>query len=864
MAKSTPSKPTSKTQKPAPLEGNRIWRDRSRVRKTAPMLREKTAWEKLPSWGQHAICIGFLVIVAVSFFSATTFGGRTLAGGDTVQWRGAAEAMLQYEESTGVDALWAPSLFGGMPGYMIHYRAQVPQLDSVLNGLRRMGLWPVAHFLVLLLGTYFLVGFLSRSKLAGTLSAVAFGLTTYVPLILTAGHNTKFIALAYAPWLLFAFAAVLYRPDDSSWIRHLFLAALFAIIAALNLRAGHIQITYYVVFAIGVWWIAEGIAAVRLKRTRQFALGTGVLLLGSLLALAMVAQPYLAQWEYKAFTIRSAGPSGGLAWSYAMAWSQGIKELVTLGIAEAYGGGGQTYWGAKPFTAGPHYVGALVLMLAFLGVFGIARRATTGLGIAALLMTGFALGENLSLLNRPAFELVPLFSSFRVPETWLAAVALMLAVLAGYGAYYVQRREATAEAEARKTRWIYTGLGLGAVLLVGLWLGGGSLFEFVREGEAQQVEQAVAQQMGVGRSDPQVQAFTEQYLRETRDQRADMFRGDAFRSLLFLALGGVLLVLYRRRILPPWAVVAGLVILITVDLWGVDRRYYNEENPALRRRSDLAAAVQRYDFDQFIQNEVEVAGGPGHFRVLPLALNPMNDARSSFFYESLGGYHGAKLGLYQDYIDRLLFAPENQLSSNALDLMATRYVIAGQPLPGFEPVYQDDDTGLLVLEKPDVLPRAYLVDSVAVVPDEEEHLARLLDPAINLRHTALLYEAPPEGYRPTRSDSTTTARVDLQRYTPREIVWEVETDQPRLLVASEVYYPAGWVAEINDTPAPIQRVNHLLRGVYIPAGEHIVTMRFDPSSHRTGLLIAWLATALVYLGAIALGGLLWYRRGHQK
>lgn len=863
MAKSTPSKPTSRVQKPAPLEGNRQWRARGRVRKTAPHLREPSAWETLPSWAQHAICLAFLVAVAVGFW-APTLGGRTLVGSDTVQWRGTAEAMLQYEASTGVDALWAPNVFGGMPGYLIHYPTEVPGVDTIPNVLRGLGVWPLAHFLVLLLGTYFLVFTLTRSKLAGALSAVAYGLTTYIPLFLISGHNSKFVALAYAPWLLLAFAAVLYRPDESGWIRNLFLAGLFAIAAAVNLRAGHIQITYYVTFAAGVWWLAEGVAALRLGRLKRFAVSTGVLALGAVLALAMVAQPYLAQWQFKAYTIRGAAEGGGLAWAYAMAWSQGFFELLTLLVPNAFGGGGELYWGAKPFTAGPHYVGPLVLLLAVFGVFGVARRATTGLGVAALLMTLFALGEHLPMVNRPMYELFPLFSAFRVPETWLLPVALVLGVLAGYGAYWVQRREATHEAEVRKTRWLYAGLGATAAVVALLWAAGPSLFAFTRPGEAQQVAAAVAQQAGVGLDDPRVQQAAAQYLAGVRAERAALLRGDAGRALVFLALAAVLVVLYRREKIRPWLVLAGLALLVTVDLWGVGRRYFNGESSALRPSRDVAAAIPEYDLDRFIQNKVEMAGGPGNFRVLSLATSPTSDARSSYFYESLGGYNGAKLALYQDYLDHLLLPPEGGVNDHAIDLLSARYVVAPQPIPGLTPVYRDDGANLLVLENPDALPRAFFVDSAVVVPDEEAMYARLLAPDADLRHTAYLYQPPPEGYASAPADSAGAATVALQRYTPREIVWKVTTDRPRLLVASEVYYPAGWHATIDGEEAPILRVDHLLRGVPVPAGEHIVSMRFDPAAHREGLLVSWIAALFVYLGVLALGGLLWYQRGRAK
>ena len=863
MAKSTRSKPTSKTRKPAPLEGNKVWRERGRVRKYSPLLpRRMAGWDKLPARWQHVICVGFLLIVALGFFAPTTFGGRTLVGGDTVQWRGTAEAMLQYEASSnGEEALWSPYVFGGMPGYMIHYPPQALGLDTIVTGLRAMGLWPVAHFFMLLCGMYLLVFVLTRSELAGVFAAVAFGFTTYLHLLLIAGHNTKFIALAYAPWLLLAVAVILYRPEDSKWYRNLLLALLFAIAAAINLRARHPQITYYVVFAVGVWWLTEGVASIRLKKWKRFGLSTSLLFFGSVLALLMVAQPYLAQWEYKAFSIRATGPGGGLAWAYAMAWSQGFKEMITLVVAGAYGGGGQTYWGAKAFTAGPHYFGALVLMLSGFGVLGVARRATTGFGIAASVMTLFALGEYLPIVNRPMFSFFPLFNSFRVPETWLAAVALIVAVLAGYGLYYLLRREATEEAEQRKTRWLYVGFSVALVFLAVIYVGAGSVFDFTKEGEAGQIEMAVAQQAGASQGDPRVQAAAVEYLGTLRGEREALLKRDAIRSLGVLALALLLLVLYRKRSIPPWAIAAGFILLITFDLWGVGRRYFNEENPALRTRSDIASAITEYDFDRYIQNKVEEAGGPGHFRTLPLALNPMNDGRTPFYYESTGGYNAAKLALYQDYIDRLLMVDEAGLNQNALDLMSTRFVISEALLPGFEPIYRSEETGLLVLENADHLPRAFFVDDIEVIAEEQDALTRLRDTTLNLRRTAVLPYAL-EGYVPAPADTTSIKSVNLRRFTPRELVWEVETDAPRLMVISEVYYPAGWVAQIDDEPAPIIRANHLLRAVRIPAGSHIVRMAFEPESHRKGLFISFLFTLLVYMGAIALGGWLWYRKGH--
>ena len=866
MAKSSKSKPTSKTQAPAPLEGNEVWRKRGRVRRASPTVTEASAWQKLSGRTQHAICIGFLLLVTVGFYSATVFGGRSLAGGDTVQWRAAAEAMIAHEEATGERALWSPNVFGGMPAYLIDYPPAAPGLDTAMQSLRRIGLWPSAHTFLLLIGTYLLIVYLTRSKLAGVVSAVGFGLTTYLPIILTAGHNSKYIALAFAPWLLLAFAAVIRRTPETGWMKSALLTLLFAIVAAANLRAGHIQITYYVVWIAAIWWVAEGIADARTGMGKTFAGSTALLLAGSALALLMSAHPYLAQWEYKAFTIRSAGAGGGLDWQYAMEWSQGFGELLTLLIPNAYGGGGALYWGPKVFTVGPHYLGPVILLLALIGIAGVTRRSVAAFGVATLVMIAFSLGEHLPVVNRLAFEAVPLFSSFRVPETWLVGVALLLSLLAGWGAYYVQRREATVEAENRKLRFVGVIAGALALVIGGLWLTGGGPLDFQKPGEIEQVRQAIAQQAGVPLGDPRVAQTATDYLRGVQAERAEAFSADAGRALLFLLLATLAALAAVWRRIPAWAGLAVLALLATMDLWGVGRRYFNEDAGALSRRSKIESAIQRTAADDFILDRQAEAGGAGAFRVLP--PSPVSNARPSYFYESVGGYSAARLTLIEDYFERILPADPvsgASLNNNALDLLSVRYVTDAPPQPGLDVVFQDPATGSIVLENPDALPRAFLVDSVAVVPDEAERIAVLRDSTTDLRRVAVVaapQQLDVDALTGAPADSGAVA-VERERFTPNEIVYNVRSDRPRLMVLSEVYYPAGWGADVDGMPVPVVQTNQMLRGVAVPAGESIVTMRFRPDSDRTGRIVSILSTALVWLSAFGLMGLLWYRRGRD-
>ena len=879
MAKSTKSTPSSKTNKPAPLEGNAVWRKRGRVRKAGP-VQDKTWWEARPAWAQHAICVGFLVIVALGFTAPTTFGGKSLVGDDIVRWRASADVLLDAERSAGELPLWAPNVFGGMPAYLIHDTAGPPGADDIAIFLRRIGLWPVGHLLVLLLGAYALVVFLTRSKLAGVIGAVGFGLSTYLPIILVAGHNSKFIALAYVPWLLLAFGALIRRPTGMGLAKSALLTGLFAIAASVSLRAGHIQITYYAVIVAVVWWIAEGIADLRNGQARAFFVGTLLLAVGSALALAMVAHPYLVQWEYKAYTIRAAGPGGGLAWEYAMAWSQGAGELLTLLVADAYGGASPTYWGPKVFTSGPHYVGPVVGLLALVGAVGVARRSVAAFGLAALLTIGFALGEHLPMLNRPAFELLPLFDSFRVPETWLSITALLLALLAGWGAYYVARREATPEATVRKRR-----LAMGAAAVLGavcaaLWLAGPSLLALQKEGEGVQIQQQMEQaalQQGLSPQDPRVEQEIRRIVSGVRQERAEALQGDALRSLSLLGLAALLIALVLWRRVPNWVGLAALGVLATVDLWGVGRRHFNEDAPAMRSRARVEAAIPTTDADRFVEQLVAESGGLGRFRTLP--SNPSQNADAPAFSESVGGYHGAKLALIQDYFERLLPDDTTGLNARAVDLLGARYLVLPGVLPGTTPLFQDERTGVVVAENPTALPRAFLVDSVEVIEDTDALIDRIRDPETRLRRVALLSEALPDGVAVERAAAPRdSARADtvvapanrlsrgvvLDRFEPDEIVWTVRTEGPALFVANEVYYPAGWTATVDDQPAPILRANFLHRAVPVPAGEHLVRMTFDPPTRRLGLRIAWIASLLVYLLTLGLGGLVWYREGKDR
>ena len=811
----------------------------------------------------HGLPLLAFFVLSLFYFAPLHFGGQGLHGGDILQWRGMAEAMDQYEAETGERALWAPNIFSGMPGYHVRYAPAAPQLDTAIDALRPY-LWPTTHFFLLMAGLYALVLYLGRDRWAALLAALAFGFTSYLFIILGAGHQTKFVAIAYAPYLLMAFAYGMRRPGLLS-------SLLFAVALSLHLRADHPQITYYVLMLALIWWIVETVRAGRSSEWTPHLKATGWLALGTAIGLIMVIHPYWATFEYKDFSIRGADPGGeagggSLDWDYAMRWSQGPSEFLTLFIADAMGGGGQSYWGPKPFTEGPHYIGGIVVALAGLALWKVRTRLTLILGLGALFTGLFAMGHHASWINRPMFEVFPYFSAFRTPETWMTITVLAIVLLAAFGLHALlkrptpsrkRRRRNKSEALSMRDSLLPFGAVAGLTLL--LWVGGDAFLSFENPDERAQIEQAIQQQRpDLSIDDPQVQQFIRSEMADQREERQAMFQSDAQRTLLFVVLAAALIWAYRTdRIHAPWIIGVALAALVLVDLWGVAQRHLSEDDFSSTRQADRE--IPEYDVDRFIMGQADEASGSGHFRVYPMAMNPMNNAMPSYHYESIGGYHGAKLRLYQDYLDFIL-EPDNPQGPNkgALDLMAGRYIIGQHALPGTEPVYQGSETGLQVFENPDALPRAFFVDNVEVESDNETLWRRLADTNTDLRAKAFKHQSLDADLDPISDDAPPT--VELNTFTPPEIEWSVNTSGQHLLVVNEVYYPAGWNAYLNDEPVPIHRVNYLQRAVVIPEGEHTLTMRFEPTSDRVGGAIAQVATASVYLGIIVLIALPWWRR----
>ncbi len=806
-------------------------------------------WEQIPLKYRHLIVLVFLLIVPSFIFSEVYFGGQQFVAHDIQQFRATAQSVIEYQEDTGEDALWATNIFSGMPSYTVIGNKAFTHLDTLLRQIFPAMFIPVFPFIFCLTGVYFFFWLMGYRPLPSALAALGICLTTYIPIIVGAGHNSKLIAYSWIPWVMAGYW-MLSRSDKR-------LAGLFLFAIALNftLRAEHVQVLYYFLFPLGIWFIYDGVAAFREKTLPDWSRRAALIVAAGLLALAANIQPYWSIYEYTPYSTRGgselqqdAGTSGGLDIDYAFAWSQGRAELLTLIIPESFGGSSAdgTYWGPKSFTSGPHYLGAIIFLLFLIGLVrapGRLKYVFLGSGILTLL---FSLGSNLYSFNSFFFHYMPFYNKFRTPETWLIVTVFSFSVIAAMGMKWIYDswKDGTLS-----LRMLYLPGGIALAIALFFTLFTGSLLSFEKDGERQQIARQVAGQQNMRADDPQVRQFVNRYIeQEIKPQREEKATSDSRRFLIFILLGSGLIGVISLRIIPANYALAGLVLLAAVDLTQVGSRYVDKSgliSAGVSSKDALARQVR--SIDRYIeQNKRDGQVWP--WRTFPLGDNAFSNAvPAAFVYPSIGGYSGAKMSHYQDVIDHAIYKSPTELNMQVLNMLNTRFLIYPGPLnlPGWDVAYQGDEGA--VMENRNVLPKAWFVDSLAVRPDPAVAIGELnhFDSAT----TAVLMDADPiPPITPTGNRS-----AEVTSYGPREIELIVLTDAPSFLVLSEIYYPKGWHATLNDEPVDIHRTNYILRGFEIPAGEHALKLRFDPRSHILGSRLSWIFNIIILLiGAAAL------------
>lgn len=841
-------------------------------------------WARIPASYQHLIALVFLIVVPAFLFSEVYSGRQQFVAHDIQQFLATAKSVMSYQDQTGEDALWASNIFSGMPSYTVIGNKAFVHLDTLLRRLFPAMFIPVFPFIFCVGGAYFLFWLMGCRPLPSALGALAIALTTYIPIIVGAGHNSKLIAWSWMPWVVSGY----WMLSRGRW----FLPGLFVFTIALNfaLRAEHIQVVYYFLFPLGIWFLYDTVTAWRHDSIMDWTRRAGLLFLSGLLALAANIQPYWSIYEYSAFSIRGGSEitemtspdeltglpsasepaaetgspagetpgsrrSGGLDMNYAFAWSQGRTELLTLIIPGIFGGSSadavtwqrspvtSKYWGPKSFTSGPHYLGAIVFLMFLIGLIrapGRLKFVFLGSGLLTML---FSLGENFYHFNALFFHYMPLFNKFRTPEMWLIVTVFCFSVIAVMGMKWICESHAKGTLDLRS---LFLPGGIAFAIALFFALSAGSVFSFEKEGEREQLTGQIARQENLQTDNPQLRQFVGRIFQESViPQRQEKAVSDSWRFLLFIVLGSGLLILTARRIIPANYAMAGLVLLAAVDLVQVGGRYADKGGliDAGASPHDAVTRSQRSVDRYIIENKQDGQLWP--YRTFPLGDSPFNNAvPATYYYPSIGGYSGAKLSHYQDVIDFAIFTRTGSINTEVLNMLNTRFLTYPFPvpdLPDWEVVHQGNIG--VVMENPEVLPKAWFVDSVKTVSGASEAIEALK--RFNAATTAIVMG--PAEPRQVETSEPDTRQVRITEYGPREIRMDLQTDGSSFLVLSEIWYPEGWYAWLNDEPVDIIRTNYILRGFDVPAGQHELKLRFDPRSHILGSRLSRLFNIIILL-----------------
>jgi hypothetical protein len=814
--------------------------------------------------------LGFLVLAGL--YMSPVWSGRQLAMSDIQQSGAAAHELAEYHKATGRYPGWTDALFGGMPAYMIAFDYPNTFVGTAVYGLIRLLPNPVNLLVIEMLTMYLLLSVLGvrRGRYGvwlAALGAVGYAFGSLNILSIEAGHISKIYALGFAPGLLAGVVLALRG-------RYLAGGLLTALFVCLQLMANHVQITYYVGLTAVIFALVEGVALLRAGQVRQVLLAGLVLGASAGLGAATYAGKLLTVNEYSKETIRGrseltakitaqkpaapgsanadaasaeAAPKDGLDKEYAFQYSYGLAETLTLLLPNAYGGGSggglstgsetyktmvgkgvdpaaaagfaeqgaPVYWGDQPGVGGPVYAGAVLLFLFVLGLFISTNRLRWAALSAAVFLLMIAWGRNFLVFNGLMFDHFPLFNKFRAVTMTFTLVQLFVALGAVLGVQALLERNWT-WATLRRPLLFSLGLTGGLAALVGL--AGGALLSFQTPDDAARLTQIVG--------DP---AFGAELLRALVADRQSVLRVDALRSVLLILLSAGLVWGFVQNRIKPLLLAIGLLLLVTFDLYTVDKRYLNNDD--FKPKREIAG------FEPTPADEQIMADKSLSYRVLDLTGSFMNDNRPSYFHKSIGGYHAAKLRRYQELIEYGF--PQNQLG--VLNMLNGKYIIQ----PG-QPDAQGQPAPAVVQTNPTALGNAWFVRTVVTVADADAEITALQ--RLNPRDTALIDKrfaaqlaGLPAGLDPAG------ATIQLTAYEPDHLTYQSSSLREQLAVFSEIYYrgDTDWNAYVDGKKTPHLRADYVLRAMRIPAGQHKIEFRFEPPTVALGNTIDLIANLLL-------------------
>ena len=808
-------------------------------------------------------------IVSFVYFMPADIDGRILYRHDSSAGRGAGEEASVYYQKTGDHTRWTNSTFSGMPTYQT--TPSYDSSDTLSQVMNAYHLWlpeNVWYVFVSLLGFYILLrAFDFRHSLAA-MGSIIWAFSSYFFIIIAAGHIWKVMALAYLPPMI-AGIVLAYRG------KYLWGFIVTAIFSAFEVKANHVQMTYYYLFVIAFMIIAYLVQAVKDKQLARFGKATLVCAVGAALGICINLSNLYHTWQYGQESMRGKSElvkknvanqtNSGLDRDYITQWSYGIDETWTLLVPNAKGGAsvpltqnskamekadnqfsqiyqqlGQ-YWGEQPGTSGPVYVGAFVLMLFIMGLFlvkGPMKWALLGATILSILLSW---GRNFMPFTNFFLDYVPMYAKFRTVASILVIAEFTIPLLAMLALKKVVDEP---EVLTKKIKFVYLSFGLTAGIALLFALMPTVFFsDFVSSSE-----------MTAMKSIPS--DYLTPMLANLRQMREAIFTADCWRSFWIIVIGTLCLLLFKARKLRASYMIGAITVLCLVDMWQVNKRYLNDDMFVEKSVRDTPQQMTSTD-KQILQDKAL------DYRVLNLASNTFNENETSYYHKSIGGYHAAKLRRYQEMIDAYI-SPEMQRMMPAianvqgdmtkvngdsvfpvLNMLNMKYVIL--PLQGGQTV---------PIQNPYTYGNAWFVNKISYVDNATQEIAKV--GKINLRQEAVA-DAKFKTQLGQAVPQDNSSMVKIVTYEPNKLAYEVKSDKGGVLVFSEIYYP-GWTATVDGQPVELGRVNYILRAMNIKPGNHNVVLSFFPKSIKTTETVAYVAYIILVLAILFSAFYEWKRK----
>lgn len=815
----------------------------------------------------HIVAVVVFLLASI-FFTKPALEGKVVSQHDVQQWRAMAQQSFEYKEKHGHFPRWTNSMFSGMPAYQIVLDNQKDIGVHVFhfNNIVSLGLpKPVYYLFLACLGFYFLAVVLKVNPWLSMVGAIAYGYCSYNPTIIVAGHDTKLLAMCYAPAIL---ASLILIFDKRYYIG----TAALVLTISCQLMQGHHQIVYYTILMILCLSVAFIIRCIRAKEYRHMMISGGVALVIAIICALTVSNSLLPTYEYGLETMRGGQSmltqadstnktKGGLDKDYAFHWSYGKAETLTLLVPNAFGGGSSTslgeqskvievlqengnippdfanqllqgsraYWGPQPPPSEAVYLGGLICLLFLFGaILGKSRHKWWIIAITIISLV-LAWGNNMQAVNYFLFDHMPMYNKFRAPSMGLVMAQLSIPLLAIIFLQEFIYNTPKEELKALTKKCLYITGALVVVLL-------GAYFMADYKNEAtNEFRKSVSAAMQGSNED-----FVRSYFAALTKDRASLFFSDLIRTLAFIAAGVGLLVLYSRKVLSPIIVSVAFILITAIDLMGIATRYLSEENFVEPTDYEVAYAPSNGD--------LAVKRDTSYYRVLNLAFKDpgsgqyyadlgtsFNDAIASYKHKTIGGYHPAKLSLYQDLISGQIMKNIQAWAGNpmatdsfpVLNMLNMKYVI----LPD-----QQNPLQTQAVTNNYALGDAWLVREVRFVNTADEEMKALdnFNPRITAFANAAFRNAVP-----VQPGVDSLASIRLINNDNDIITYDYNSYTNQFAVFSQVYFSHGWNAYIDGKPVEHIRVNYALRGLAVPAGKHSIVFKFEPKLVALGETLAF-------------------------